>query len=64
MIKAGDRVTLFENMSREGIVVSMKPQKSQQWMVGATMEHIFIVKIRFDDGVVEDFRADKVMRLE
>jgi len=64
MIKAGDRVSLFEDMGRHGTVVSMTPQKSHQWMVGATMEHIFIVRIQFDDGTVEDFRADKVMRLE
>lgn len=64
MIKAGDRVSLFEDMGRQGVVISMTPQKSNQWMVGATMEHIFIVKIQFDDGTIEEFRADKVMRLE
>ena len=64
MIKVGDRVTLFENMSREGAVIGMHRQKSNQWMVGATMEHIFIVKVQFDDGQTEDHRADKVMRLE
>jgi len=66
MIKVGDRVTLFNNMSREGIVVDMKRQKSDQWIVGATMEHIFILSIHFQPphGPVENHRADHVMRLE
>lgn len=64
MIKVGDRVSLFENMGREGVVIGMQRQKSNQWMVGATMEHIFIVSVQFDDGKTENFRADAVMRIE
>ena len=64
MIKVGDRVALFENMGRAGVVIDMERQKSKQWMVGATMEHIFIIKIQFDDGTVEKHRADHVMRTE
>mgnify|MGYP003115296498 FL=1 len=64
MIKVGDRVSLFESMGREGVVCGMERQKSNQWIVGATMEHIFIITIQFDDGKLENHRADKVMRLE
>ncbi len=64
MIKVGDRVSLFDNIGREGVVSGMERQKSNQWMVGATMEHIFIITIQFDDGKLESHRADKVMRLE
>mgnify|MGYP001197990965 CR=1 FL=1 len=64
MIKVGDRVSLFDNIGREGVVSGMERQKSNQWMVGATMEHIFIITIQFDDGKLERHRADKVMRLE
>ena len=65
MIKTGDRVALFDNMSKKGIVVGMFPQKSTQWMVGGAMEHIFIVQIKLDsDGSVEEHRADHVMRLD
>jgi len=64
MIKVGDRVSLFENMGREGVVIGMERQKSNQWMVGATMEHIFIVNVQFDDGTIENHRADKIMRIE
>ena len=65
MIKVGNRVSLFNDMGKTGTVVSMYPQKSQQWVAGATMEHIFIVKIRLDkDGTVEEHRADNVMRID
>lgn len=65
MIKVGDRVALFENMSKKGIVVDMFRQKSNEWMTGGAMEHIFIVKIQLDsDGSIEQYRADKIMRLE
>jgi len=65
MIKIGDRVTLFENMSKKGEVVDMYPDKSHQWMVGATMAPLFIVKIKMDkDGLIEEYRADRVMRLD
>ena len=64
MIKVGDRVSLFDNIGREGVVSGMERQKSNQWMVGATLEHIFIITIQFDDGKLERHRADKVMRLE
>jgi hypothetical protein len=65
MVKVGDKVTLFENMSKTGEVVGMYPQKSNQWMVGGAMSPIFIVKIRLDkDGTIEEHRADKVMRVD
>jgi len=64
MIKVGDRVALFNNMSKVGTVVGMYPQKSQQSMAGGTMSPIFIVQIEMDqDGSIEDYRADLVMRV-
>tara|TARA_Y100000310_G_C20448284_1_gene699478 strand:+ start:392 stop:589 length:198 start_codon:yes stop_codon:yes gene_type:complete len=65
MIKVGDKVALFENMSKKGVVVHMYPQKSRQGMVGGTMAPIFIIRIKLDqDGTVEDHRADHVMRID
>jgi hypothetical protein len=65
MIKMGDRVSLFENMSKVGTVVGMYPQKSIQGMTGGTMAPLFIIKIKLDkDGSVEDHRADHVMRID
>ena len=65
MIKLGDRVCLFENMSKVGTVVDMYQEKSQQWMVGASMAPIFIVKIKLDENsVIEEYRADLLMRVD
>ena len=65
MIKVGNRVSLFHDMGKTGTVVGMYPEKSKQWTVGATMEHIFIIQIKLDkDGTVEDHRADTVMRID
>ncbi len=65
MIKIGDNVSPFDNMSKTGVVVDMHKQKSNQWMIGGAMEGIFIVDVRLDkDGAIERFRADQLMRLE
>jgi len=65
MIKVGDKVTLFENMSKKGVVVDMYHQKSVQGMTGGTMAPLFIIRIKLDqDGTVEDHRADHVMRID
>jgi hypothetical protein len=65
VIKVGDKVCLFENMSKVGTVVDMYPEKSHQWMVGASMAPIFIVKIKLDkDESVEEYRADRLMRVD
>jgi len=65
MIKIGDRVATFENMGLEGVVVKMRQEKSNQWMVGGAMSAIFIATVRLDkDNTEFEIRADKLMRLE
>ena len=65
MIKVGDRVALFSNMSKVGTVVGMYQEKSQQSMAGGTMATLFIIQIQLDQcGSVEDHRADFVMRVD
>jgi hypothetical protein len=65
MIKIGDRVSLFDNISKTGEVIGMYRQKSNQWMSGGVMEPIFIVKIKLDvSNEIEEHRADKVMRID
>ena len=65
MIKVGDRVCLFENMSKVGTVIDMYQEKSTQWIVGAAMAPIFIVRIKLDkDDSLEEHRADRLMRVD
>ena len=65
MIKVGDRVAPINYMSKTGVVIDMKSQQSEQWMVGGAMEALFIVKVRMDhDGTDVEFRADDLMRVD
>jgi len=65
MIKIGDKVAPFHNMSQKGVVIDMYHQVSSQWMVGGAMEPLFMIKVKLNnnDEVVE-FRADDLMRLD
>tara|TARA_Y100000034_G_scaffold123695_1_gene170869 strand:+ start:2811 stop:3008 length:198 start_codon:yes stop_codon:yes gene_type:complete len=65
MIKVGDRVAPFHNMTQKGIVTDMFHQKSSQWMIGGAMEPLFIIRVKLDEnGEVVEFRADDLMRLD
>ena len=64
MLKIGDRVVPFDNMSITGTVIDMYRQKSDQWMVGGAMEALFIIKVKLDKDESEvEFRADRLMRV-
>jgi hypothetical protein len=64
MLKIGDRVAPFDNMSITGTVIDMYRQKSDQWMVGGAMEALFIIKVKLDKDESEvEFRADRLMRV-
>jgi len=65
MVKIGDKVTLFRDMSKEGIVVELRQHQVKAWMVGGTTDKRFIatVKLNKDDTLQEYFVSD-LMRLE
>ncbi len=64
MLKIGDRVAPFDNMSITGTVIDMYRQKSDQWMVGGAMEALFIIKVTLDKDESEvAFRADRLLRV-
>ncbi len=64
MLKIGDRVAPFDNMSITGTVIDMYRQKSDQWMVGGAMEALFIIKVKLDKDESEvEFRAERLMRV-
>ena len=65
MIKVGDKVCLFENMSKIGTVIDMYQEKSTQWTMGGSMAPIFIVKIKLEkNDIIEEYRADRLMRVD
>jgi hypothetical protein len=65
MIRVGDKVALFFDMTKKGIVTKLHLQESNQWMVGGTMSAIFLVTVKLDEDSSEmEFRADQLMRLD
>lgn len=67
MIKIGDRVTLFDNITREGVVIALKEQATKTWFVGGVASPKILAIVKFDDdkgGNTEAFSISKLMRLE
>jgi len=65
MIKIGDRVTLWNNLTREGVVVQLREEVSKTWMVGGIAGTRLHVKVQFDgEEIIQEFPASKLMRLE
>jgi len=65
MIKIGDRVTLFRNITREGVVVDLKEAASKTWFVGGVASTKLFATVRFDeDENLHEFPVSDLMRLE
>jgi phenylpyruvate tautomerase PptA (4-oxalocrotonate tautomerase family) len=63
MIKIGDRVTLFTNMSLEGTVVNLEESQVETWFVGGTASKTFYAHVKLDTGRVERYHVGDLMRL-
>tara|TARA_Y100000817_G_scaffold211347_1_gene165905 strand:+ start:147 stop:341 length:195 start_codon:yes stop_codon:yes gene_type:complete len=64
MIKIGDRVAPFTNMSREGVVVQMEEVPVNTWFVGGSASTTFQVHVKLDSGGLARFHIEDLMRLE
>ena len=65
MVKVGDRVTHFRNMSLVGTVIHLVAKKSSDWMVGGQMGESWHAVVRLDKGDKDvEFPASDLMRLE
>ena len=65
MIKIGDRVTLFHNITREGVVVGLKEVATKTWLVGGVAGTKLLATVKFDeDESPQEFPISKLMRLE
>ena len=67
MIKIGDRVTLFHNITREGVVVALKEVATKTWFVGGVASTKLLATVKFDGDEptnTEIFPVSKLMRLE
>ena len=67
MIKMGNRVSLFNNMGKEGIVVGFKKTKNtrrNQWSTIPQSNWSNNIVIQWDDGTVSEHLPEEVMRID
>jgi hypothetical protein len=65
MVKVGDRVTLFRDMSKEGTVVEIRQRDSKAWMAGGVADKITTAVIKLDkDQTLEEHFTQDLMRLD
>tara|TARA_Y100000034_G_C6872791_1_gene398724 strand:+ start:1288 stop:1482 length:195 start_codon:yes stop_codon:yes gene_type:complete len=63
MIKVGDKVTLWENINKVGIVLEVFHKPVNTWFVGGTAGTKSIAKVQFEDETVEEVAVDRLMRV-
>ena len=49
MIKIGDRVTLWDNITREGVVVSLREASNKTWFVGGVSSKTLLAQVQFEN---------------
>ncbi len=67
MIKLGNRVSLFDNMGKEGVVIGHKKTKSHARTAWSTIPQAAWsnnIVIQWDDGTVSIHQPDTVMRID
>ena len=67
MIKIGNRVSLFNNMGKEGVVVGFKKTKNtrrNQWSTIPQANWSNNVVVQWDDGTVTEHLPEEVMRID
>ena len=64
MLKVGDRVFPIMNMGNTGMIVEVKIQKTNQWMVGGASSGVRQLIVRHDDGSVISYTSNDLMRLD
>lgn len=67
MIKMGNRVSLFNNMGKEGVVVGFQRRKSEARTAWSTIPQANWsnnVIVQWDDGHVSEHRPEEVMRID
>mgnify|MGYP001158639504 FL=1 len=67
MIKMGNRVSLFNNMGKEGTVVGFQKRKNNrrnQWSTIPQSHWSNNIVIQWDDGSVSEHLPEEVMRID
>jgi len=64
MIKVGNKVSLFHNIGKEGVVVNLKAIRIKESFTGGTATNSWKIVIQWDDGTVTTERIMDVMRID
>ena len=67
MIKMGNRVSLFNNMGKEGVVVGFQKRKNNrrnQWSTIPQSNWSNNIVIQWDDGSVSEHLPEEIMRID
>jgi len=61
MLKVGDRVSLFFNMGKKGIILSLHEIKNNTWLVGGAASSSLDARVQFDDGTIVEYPTSELM---
>lgn len=65
MLKIGDKVSLFHNMGKSGIIINILTEKAiEYWSTTGTTAVKMLAEISWDDGSKSVHKFENVMRLE
>jgi len=64
MIKIGNRVSLFNNMGKEGLVVDLKSIRITEYFTGGSGTNSWRIVVQWDDGSKSVEKISDVMRID
>jgi len=67
MIKMGNRVSLFNNMGKEGVVVGFQKRKNnrrKEWSTIPQSNWSNNIVVQWDDGTVSEHLPEEIMRID
>ena len=64
MIKIGNRVSLFNNMGKEGTVVDLRSVRITEYFTGGAGTNSWRIVINWDDGTRSVEKIGDVMRID
>ena len=64
MIKIGNRVSLFNNIGKEGTVVDLKSIRITEYFTGGSGTNSWAIVVNWDDGSQTIEKISDVMRID
>ena len=64
MVKVGNKVSLFHNIGKEGIVVNVIPVKIPKRQYAVPVSNTWKLVIKWDDGTITEEKISDVMRID